>query len=291
MQDFISHGQMRTDSVAFNDIQLTSLGDPQWANFLPFLDQQLLDVEIEHETPGIVEVEVGTYRYNHGNLRLERAAAPDADQGVEWSTAGIGVQVSFSAGFKKVSASINARTLRRLILFRGGGRTINQDTDFGATGTFTLSITNDKHRALKVMGFADGVLTDPMTVALPDPDTAQWGDEIYVEKGDTSTHAVTVLGFDNNEIGTHLLTRQGQHITAKLVGATEKRWERTRGGQQSPSAKGQDLVRATDPEIYLLDGPAPLRSATAAQSGKMTAIQAGLVDGLAAAMAYEPENF
>lgn len=285
-QDSVSHGKMLTTSTGTGDLVLTSLGDPQWANFPAGLDGRYVDVEVEHLT-AVGEVETGRFLYEHATTTLKRSLG-----GTEWSTAGVGTAFSFSVGDKLVSMTVNARTVRELVLFRGGGRTINEDVDFSAGTQYNATLTDHRHRSLKVMGFNDGALTQAMTVNLPAVSGAEWGDEFFVEKGDSSTLAVTVFGFDNSGTGTHILRRQDQYIIAKVTGTTTKKWERQRGGQQSPSAKGQDIIKATNPEDQLVTGgAAKIRNATAAQDGLMTTTYAGALDAIATGLAYEPSNY
>jgi len=291
MQDWLSNVQVTSTSEGAGDFVLDGALDSTWQAFAAVLDGAVVDVEIEHQTEA--QKETGRYVYDHSPTpMLVRSATPGADVGVEWSTAGVATKETFLPGVKRIGITINAKTLRELVLFRGSGRTINEDVDWTAGGTFAVLLGNDKHRALKVMGFNDSALSQAVTVVLPDPALAQWGDEIYVEKGDSSTLAVTVSGFDNSTIGTHVLRRQDQYIIAKLVGTTQKKWERQRGGQQSPSAKGQDLIRASNPEDQLVTGgAAKIRDATPSQDGLMTAAYATEIDEIAAALAYTPANF
>lgn len=209
-------------------------------------DGNAIGVLIEHSSIQS-EWELVEGVYTHSTLNLTRPAAK-----VALGTNGPGANVDFSPGGLIVSVVDKYENFRHFLLFRGGGATINEVVsgpttyEFVAGGTFALNATNRKLRSVKVLGPADGALTANMQVTLPDPDLYEEGDEHYVEKGDSSTFTVTVFGFDTSETGTHVLRRQDQFIVAKITGKTSKKWERQRGGQQNPTAHGQDIMRAAD---------------------------------------------
>ena len=104
--------------------------------------------------------------------------------------------MSFSSGTKIVAFVAGSDDLGR------GGVTINQVAsgasfyEFNVGGQYIL-LPDRKHRAPKILGPGDGALTAQMYVALPDPERAGEGYDSIIRKGDASTFAVVVAGFDN----------------------------------------------------------------------------------------------
>lgn len=172
-------------------------GNPRAQAFPAVLDGHSVSYLIEHSTV-TAEWELGEGVYTHSSRQLTRPAAK-----VSRSSAGAGANVDFSSGGLIVSLLAKAEDIIQFIRFRGGGVTINEVEsspgayEFVEDGTFAISSTDPKQRAIKVLGPDDADLTGAMWIALPDPDLYQEGDEHFVEKGELSEFEVTVVGFDS----------------------------------------------------------------------------------------------
>jgi hypothetical protein len=138
-------------------------------------------------TPTQLEYGYGTY--NHGALTITRNPIYPSSP------------VNFSATASKIIEVVLGN--RELLLIGGGGATINEVSstpgtyDFLAGGQYKLGYTDQKHSYVKLLGPSDGALTASMYVALPDPAEGPEGHKVLVKKGDGSSFAVTVVGFDN----------------------------------------------------------------------------------------------
>ena len=225
MQAWLSHTKVVTTSTGVGDLVLGA-AVPTWDAFSSVLDGMEVDVFIEHESQP--QNETGRYVYDHDTQTLLR----NSTGVVERSTTGVGVKQSFAAGNKRVAITVNALTLLNLTLYRGSGRTIVESTDWTAGGEFQVNLSEPTHRSLVVAGPAAqaGVLQGPVLITLPPATNAEWGDEIYIEKGRGAGHLpVTVSGLSPSAV----LRGQGDWLVAKVVGTTSKTWElRTRGNAE-----------------------------------------------------------
>jgi hypothetical protein len=127
--------------------------------------------------------------------------------------------VSFGTGRKLVHLVPSITDMAQL---EADGRSIHEGADFAAGGTFTIDPTNPRHRSIKVFGAAANslLLTAPMTVSL-NPSSVDWGDRVgamarvYVEKSESSAHAVTVLGGGADGTSNRVLWVIDQHVSAE----------------------------------------------------------------------------
>lgn len=174
---------------------------------------------IVHQTAN--QVEIGRCPYNQSTRVLQRSHA----SAKIYRSTNSDLAVALSSGVKTVALGFGANDHLELI---ADGKTIREGTDFSAGGTYTLDPTDIRARRLTVLGAGSGAadpLTQPMTVNVA-PSSASWGarlgqaSSIYVEKRDTSEHAVTVTGADTGGSTSRVLSTQGEYAWLERQTAT-----------------------------------------------------------------------